>query len=88
MLEKELNISKKEISSLVDTLPDFLKTFDNASKCLQNPLPKAKIEIGSTKSKDNLTAHYYKDIIDYPYRRMFVVQIWKQQILHTFHQKV
>ena len=37
---------------MVDGLRNFLKSFDNASKGLQIPIPKFKIEIGSTKSKD------------------------------------
>ena len=49
---------------MVDSLRDFLKTFDHASKWIQIPLPKPKVEIGSTKSKDNLFAHYYKEIIE------------------------
>ena len=28
-----------------------------------------KVEIGSTKSKDNLFAHYYNDIIEHPNRQ-------------------
>ena len=61
-----MKISKKELTFCTDSLRDFLKTFDHASKCLQIPLPKPEVEIGSTKSKDNLFAHYYKDIIKYP----------------------
>ena len=38
ILQEELNIPKKEVSSLVDILRDFLKTFDETSKCLQIPL--------------------------------------------------
>ena len=66
ILPDEVNISKRELTPLVDSLRDFLKTFDNASKCKQIPLPKPKVEIGTTKSKDNLFAHYYKDIIEHP----------------------
>ena len=68
ILQEEVNISKWELSSLVDSLRDFLETFDEPSECLQIPLPEPKIEIGSTKSKDNLFAHYYKDIIEHPNR--------------------
>ena len=68
-LHEEVNISKRELTCLVDNLRDFLKTFDQASKCIQIPLPKAKVEIGSTKSKDNLFAHHYNDIIDHPNRQ-------------------
>ena len=51
ILQEEVNISKRELTCLVDSLRDFLKTFDQASKCIQIPLPKPKVEIGSTKSK-------------------------------------
>ena len=64
-----MNISKRELTCLVDNQRDFLKTFDQASKCIQIPLPKPKVEIGSTKSKDNLCAHHYNDIIEHPNRQ-------------------
>ena len=66
ILREEVNISKRELTCLVDNLRDFIKTFDQASKCIPIPLPKPKAEIGSTKSKDNLFAHYYNDIIEHP----------------------
>ena len=62
ILQEEVNISKRELTCLLYSLQDFLKTFDQASKCIQIPLPKPKVEIGSTKSKDNLFAHYYNFI--------------------------
>ena len=65
-----MNISKKELTCLVDSLRDFLKTFDQASKCIQVPLPKPKVEIGPTKSRDNLFVHYYNDIIEHPIRQI------------------
>ena len=46
-----MNISKIELTSLVDSLRDFLKTFYHNSNCIQILLPKSKVEIGSTKSK-------------------------------------
>ena len=49
---------------------DFLKTFDQASKWIQIPLPKPEVENGSTKSKDNLFAHHYNDIIEHPNRQI------------------
>ena len=58
ILQEKVNISKREPTCLVDSLRDFLTTFDHASKCIQIPLPKPKVEIGSTKSKSNLFAHY------------------------------
>ena len=66
ILQEEMNISKRELTCLVDNLRDFLKTCDQASKCIQIPLPKPKVEIGSTKSKDNLFAHHNSDIIEHP----------------------
>ena len=70
ILQEEVNISKRELTCLVDNLRDFLKTFDQASKCIEIPLPKPKDEIGSTKSKDNLFAHPYNDIIEHPKRQI------------------
>ena len=49
VLREELNISEKELLSLVDSLLDVPKTLDKACKCLQIRLPKPKIEIRSTK---------------------------------------
>ena len=69
ILLEEVNISKRELTCLVDNLRDFLKTFDQASKCIQIHLPKPKVEIGSTKSKDNLFAHYYSDINEHQNRQ-------------------
>ena len=57
-IQEEVNISKRELTCLVDSLRDFLKIFNQASKCIQIPLPKPKFEIESTKSEDNLFAHY------------------------------
>ena len=70
ILQEEVNISKRELPCLVDNVRDFLKTFDLGSKCIQISLPKPKVEIGSTKSKDNLFAHYYNDIIEHPNRQI------------------
>ena len=46
-----MNISNRELTCLVDSLRDFLKTFDKASKCIQIPLPKPNVEIGSKSQK-------------------------------------
>ena len=70
VLQEEVNISRRELTCLVDNLRHFLKTLDQASKCIQIPLPKPKVEIGSTKSKDNLFAHHYNDIIEHPNRQI------------------
>ena len=65
ILQEEVKISKRELTCLVDSLRDFVKTFDYASECIQITLPKPRIEMGSTKSKDNLFAHYYNVIIEH-----------------------
>ena len=70
ILQEEVIISKRELTCLVDNLRDFIKTFDQASKSIQIPLPKAKAEIGSTKSKDNLFARYYNDILEHSDRKI------------------
>ena len=70
ILQEEVNISKRELTCLVHSLRGFLKTFDQANKCIQIPPLKPKVEIGSTKSKDKLFAHYYNDIIEHPNRQI------------------
>ena len=64
ILQKDVNFSKRELSSLVDSLRNFLKNCDKASKCSQNRLPEPKIEHGCTKSKDNLFANYHKIFLE------------------------
>ena len=70
ILEEEVSISKKEFESLLDSLAEFLKTFDEASKISQIPLPKPKFEIGFTKAKDELFTHCYKDIAEHLNRQI------------------
>ena len=70
ILREEVNISKRELTCLVDSLRDLLKTFDHAGKGIQSPLPKPKVEMGSTKPIDNLSAHYSNEIIEHPKRQI------------------
>ena len=70
ILEEEVSISKKEIESLLDSLGEFLKAFDQANKVTQIPLPKPKHEIGFTKAKDELFTHCYKDIVEHLNRQI------------------
>ena len=70
ILQEAVKISLRELTCLINSLRDFLKTFDHASKCIQIPLPKPKVEIGSTKSQENLLAHHYNDIIEHPKRQI------------------
>ena len=88
ILQDEVKISKRELNSLVDSVRDFLKTFDNASKGVQIPLPKPKIEIGSTKPKVNLFAHYYNDILEHPNKHIRLSFRFRNNNYCIFHQKV
>ena len=53
ILKEDVSISKKEIESLLDSLGELLKAFDQANKVSQIPLPKPKFAIGFTKAKTN-----------------------------------
>ena len=64
VLKEEVSISKNEIESLLDSLGEFRKAFDQANKVTQIPLPKSNFEIGFTKAKDELFSHCYKDIVE------------------------
>ena len=66
ILQEEVKIFKRELTCLVDNVRDFLKTFNQANKCIQIPLSKPKVEIGYTKSKHNLFVYHYSDIIEHP----------------------
>ena len=70
MLEEEVSLSKNEIQSLLDSLGEYLKAFDQANKVSQIPLPKRKFEIGFTKAKDELFSHCYKDIAEHLNRQI------------------
>ena len=64
ILKEQVSISKNEIESLLDSLGEFLKAFDQANKVSQIPLPKPKFEMVFTKAKDELFSHCYKDIVE------------------------
>ena len=57
ILKDKFSIFKKEIESLLDSLGEFLKAFDQANKVSMIPIPKPKFEIGFTKAKDELFSH-------------------------------
>ena len=65
ILKEEVSISKNEVESLLDSLGEFLKAFDQAKKVSQIPLPKPKFEIGFTKAKDEMFSHCYEDIVEH-----------------------
>ena len=70
ILKEEVRISKNEIESVLDSLGEFLKAFDQANKVSQIPLPKPKFEIGFTKAKAELFSHCYKDIAEHLNRQI------------------
>ena len=101
ILQEEVNISKRELTSLVDSLRDFLKTFDHPSKCILITLPKPKVAIGSKKSRDSLFAHCYNDILEHPNRQnrisfrfgnnnscVFSIKNFELQAINLFLQKL
>ena len=65
-----MNICKRVLSSLVDSLSDILKTFDIGSESSQIPLLKPKNEIGSTKSTYNFFAHYSEVMTEDPIKQI------------------
>ena len=72
ILKEEVSISKNEIESLLDSLGEFLKAFDQANKVSQIPLPRPEFEIGFTKAKDELFSHFYKDIVEHLSRQILI----------------
>ena len=70
ILKEEVSNSEKEIESLLDSLDELLKAFDQANKVSQIPLPKPKFEIGFTRAKDELFTHCYKDIVEHLNRQI------------------
>ena len=88
ILKEEVSISKKEIESLLDSLGEFLKAFDQANKVSQIPLPKPKFEFGFTKAKDELFSHCYKDIVQQLNRQTRLsFRIEKKTKLASFRSK-
>ena len=51
ILQEEVKISKRELTCLVDSLRDFLKTFYQDSKRIQIPLPKPKLRLNLQSQK-------------------------------------
>ena len=56
---------QKKIESLLDSLGEFLKAFDQAYQVSQISLPKPKFEIGFTNAKYELFSHCYKDKVEH-----------------------
>ena len=83
VLKEEVSISKNEIESLLDSLGEFLKAFDQANKVSQIPLPKPKFDIGFTKAKDELFSHCYKDIAEH-LNRQIRISFWFEKTTLAF----
>ena len=87
ILKEEVSISKKEIESLLDSLGEFLKAFDQANKVSQIPLPKPKFEIGFTKAKEELFTQCYKDIVEHLNRQIRLSFRFEKKQLVSFPSK-
>ena len=53
ILKEEVSISKKESETLLDSLDDILKAFDQANKAKQIPLPNLNLRLDFQKQKTN-----------------------------------
>ena len=62
---KKLEFPGKKIESLLDSLGEFLKAFDQTNKVSQIPLPKPTFKIGYTQAKDERFTHCYRDIAEH-----------------------
>ena len=87
ILKEEVSISRNKIESLLDSLGEFLKAFDQANKVSQIPLPKPKFEIGFTKAKDELFNHYYKDIAEHLKRQIRILFPFEKNKTCVFYIK-
>ena len=84
ILKEEVSIFKEEVESLLDSLAEFLKVFDQANKVSQIPLPKSKLEIGFTKAKGELLSHCCKDIVEHLNRHIRVLFRFEKTRLASF----
>ena len=87
VLKEEISISKKEIESLLESLGEFLKAFDQANKVSQIPLPKPKFEIGFTKAKDELFIHCYENIVEHMNRQIRLSFRFEKNMIFVFSIK-
>ena len=87
ILKEEVSISKNEIESLLDSLGEFLKVFNQVNKVSQIPLPKPKFEIGFTKAKDELFSHCYKDLVEHLNRQIRISFLFQKNNTCVFSIK-
>ena len=88
ILKEEVSISKNEIESLLDSLGEILKAFDQANKVSQIPLPKPKFEIGFNKAKHERFSHCYKDIAEHLNRHIRISFWFERTRLVSFPPKI
>ena len=88
ILQEDFNISNRELSSLVDSLRDFPESYWKSGQVFTNFITKTKIEIRSTKSRDNLIASYYNEINERSRRVRLSFRFGKKISCAPFHQKV
>ena len=70
-LQDVVSISKRDWGSLMDSLPNFLRNSDQASKCIWILLLKPNVNIGSKNSKKNkLFTHCHKNFFEYSCRKL------------------
>ena len=65
IFKEEVSILKKGMESLLDSLGEVLKAFDQANKLSQIPLPKPRFEIGFTKATEQLFSLCCNDIVEH-----------------------
>ena len=70
ILNEEVSIFRKEIESLLNSLGEFFKAFDQTNTVSQIPLPEPNFDIGFTKAKDELFSRCYKDIVEHLNRQI------------------
>ena len=69
--EEEVSVLLKELAADLKTLRHFLKQYDKTVKFpALYPLPKPKQEIGFTLFKDELFAHFFKDLKEHCNRQI------------------
>ena len=99
ILKEEVSISKNEIESLLDSLGEFLKAFDQANKLYSiicwfhypnaDSITQTKIWIWIYKSKRRTVQSLLQGYSwAFKQTNSIIVSVWKEQDLCLFHQKV
>ena len=88
LLQEEAHISRREVISLVASLPVFLKAFSQGSKYMQIPLPKLILILHLQNQKTISSLNIVKTSFNIQMDKSFIVPNRKEQILRHFHRKV